>query len=284
MFARQDRRRVGPTNPLGVSAICLARCLGIAPLGAVTMVGGSSDPSVPWSPGVSLQEKAGRPMGPSTLRCEFLWEIVVVDVGLVCWFFRFLFVLCDAVVISQGSVFCLCSFEPFTTRPVLGVCLRPSSFSVWFVSSATFFLSSLSQALGNPKPLWFGVPLVFLHPGHALRPRPVHLPPHIPQGIAPAPVFFFFFFRVVVARFWFGVFSFLSCRCRWSWGGYLVLVLVGLLRCFCVLSWPSGDFFFLLGWWGSPCRVFSSPCFLVRGGWVGDFCCFLHLASSLSCI
>ena len=79
----EDRQRVGPTNPLGVSAICLARCLGIAPLGAVTMVGGSSDPSVPWSPGVSLQEKAGRPMGPSTLRCEFLWEIVVVYVGLV---------------------------------------------------------------------------------------------------------------------------------------------------------------------------------------------------------
>ena len=55
-----------------------------------------------------------------------------------------------------------------------------------------FFLFSLSQALGNPKPFWFGVPLVFLHPGHALRHPPVHLPPHIPQGIAPAPVFFFF--------------------------------------------------------------------------------------------
>ena len=223
----EDRLRVGPTNPLGVSAICLARCLGIAPLGAVTMVGGSSDPSVPWSPGVSLQEKAGRPMGPSTLRCEFLWEIVVVYVGLVFWFFRFLFVLCDAVVISQGSVFCLCSFEPFTTRPVFGVCLRASSSSsVWFVSSATFFLFSLSQALGNPKPLWFGVPLVFLHPGHALRLRPVHLPPHIPQGIAPAPVFFFSRRR---RSFRFGVFSFLSCRCRWSWWVYLVLVLVGLL-------------------------------------------------------
>ena len=50
----------------------------IAPLGAVTVVGGSSDPSVPRSPGVTLQEKAGRPMGPSTLQCEFPWELVDV--------------------------------------------------------------------------------------------------------------------------------------------------------------------------------------------------------------
>ena len=44
------------------------------------MVGGSSDPSVPWSPGVTLQENAGRPMGPSTLRCSYLWDVVVVFV------------------------------------------------------------------------------------------------------------------------------------------------------------------------------------------------------------
>ena len=182
------------------------------------MVGGSSDPSVIWSPGVSLQEKAGRPMGPSTLRCEFLWEIVVVYVGLVFWVFSFLSVLCDAVVISQGSVFCRCFFEPFTTRPVFGVCLRPSSF-VWLFSSATFFLSlALSQALGNPKPFWFGVPLVFLHPGHAHRPRPVHRRPHIPQGIAPAPVFFFSFFSrrsrwVVCSVLVFG--GGFSVRVRW---------------------------------------------------------------------
>ena len=282
MFVVQDRLRVGPTTPLGVPAFCLAKCLGIAPLGAVTMVGGSSDPSVPWSPGVSLQEKAGRPMGPSTLRCEFLWEIVEVYVGLVFWFFRFLFVLCDAVVISQGSVLCLCSFEPFTTRPVLGVCLRPSSSSVWFVSSATFFFSSLSQALGNPKPLWFGVPLVFLHPGHALRPRPVHLPPHIPQGIAPAPVFFFFsssplVFGLVFSRSCLvGVGGFGGGTWSWSWS-------VCCVASVSFLGLVAISFFFWVGG-GSPCRVFSSPCFLVRGGWVGDFGCFLHLASSLSCI
>ena len=41
-------------------------------------------------------------------------------------------------------------------------------------------------------------------------------------------------------------------------------------------------FFFLLSWWGSPCRVFPPPCFLVLGGWVGDFCCLLRLASFFS--
>ena len=67
-------------------------------------MGGPFGPSVSRSPGVTLQEKAGRPMGPSTLWCEFPWEVVVVYVGLLFWLFRFLSVLCDAVVISQGSV------------------------------------------------------------------------------------------------------------------------------------------------------------------------------------
>ena len=56
------------TQPLGVSVICPARCVVVAPLGAVPVVGGSLDPSVPRSPGVTFQEKAGRPVGPSTLQ------------------------------------------------------------------------------------------------------------------------------------------------------------------------------------------------------------------------
>ena len=40
--------------------------------------GGFSNPSVPRSPGATLQEKAGRPMGPSTLLCKFPWELVRV--------------------------------------------------------------------------------------------------------------------------------------------------------------------------------------------------------------
>ena len=45
---------------------------------------------------------------------------------------------------------------------------------------------------------------------------------------------------------------------------------------------PSGAFL-LLGWWGSPCRVFSSPVSRVLGGLVGFFflCYLLFLASLL---
>ena len=42
--------------------------------------GGLWTPRYHGPPGVTLQEKAGRPMGPSTLRCEFPWEVVVVYV------------------------------------------------------------------------------------------------------------------------------------------------------------------------------------------------------------
>ena len=200
MFVPKDRLRVGPTL-LGYLFICLARCLGVAPLGAVTMVGGSSDPSVPWSPGVTLQEKAGRPMGPSTLRCGYLWEVVVVYVGLLSWLCSFLSVLCAAVVISQGSVYVFGPLSPSRPDPCLFFnCLSSSFFSLSgiFVDAVSLSLSlsfSLSQALGKPKPRWgLGFPLCSLHPGRGLRLQPVLRAHQLPQGFAPR-LFFFFFFR-----------------------------------------------------------------------------------------
>ena len=182
--------------------------------GAVTMVGGSSDPSVPWSPGVTLQEKAGRPMGPSTLRCEFPWEVVVVYVGFLFFVLQvFCLFLVMPLLFLRGRFFVFVPLSPSRPDPCLVfVCVR-LLFSVWLVSSATFLSLSLSQALGNPKPFWFGVPLVFLHPGHALRPRSVRLPLHLHPGFAPH--LFFFSSSSLVSG---SVFSrFLSCRCRWSW-------------------------------------------------------------------
>ena len=44
-------------------------------------------------------------------------------------------------------------------------------------------------------------------------------------------------------------------------------------------------FFFLLGWWGSPCRVFSPPpvsWFWVVGLGISACSCFLHLSLSLA--
>ena len=189
------------------------------------MVGGSSDPSVPWSPGVTLQEKAGRPMGPSTLRCEYLWEVVVVYVGLLFWLCSFLFVLCETVVISQGSVFVFGPLSPSRPDPCLFFNCLSSSFFFFgvFVDAVSL---SLSQVLGKPKPFWFGFPLVFLRPARALRHRSVHLPLHLHQGLAPH-LFFFFFLSSssLVCRL--GVFFLVSglvgagclggCFCPWSW-------------------------------------------------------------------
>ena len=131
-------------------------------------------------------------MGPSTLRCEFPWEVVVVYVGFLFFALSgFLSVLCDAVVISQGSAFCSCSFEPFTTRPVFGVCLRPSSFClVSFVGDCFSLSLSLSGAGETQTFLVWGSPCVSSSWPRS-RHRPVHPPLHLHQGPAPAPVFFF---------------------------------------------------------------------------------------------
>ena len=189
------------------------------------------------------------------------------------------------VFLRGRRFFCFCSCEPFTTRPVFGGCMRPSFSSVWLISSATFLSLSLSLSLSGagetqtPFGVW-GSPCDSSTWTRTTSSTRTSSSPHTSRS-PPAPVFFFFF---ASSSFVFGlVFSrFLSCRCWWSWWLFLslVLVLVGWLHCLGFLFWPRGAFFFLLGWWGSPCRVFSSPCFLVLGGWVGDFCllCILRLS------
>ena len=111
---------------------------------------------------------------------------------------------------------------PFKTRPMseilfvvlpLSLCLSLSlSLCLFgrFVGDAFSLFLSLRR-WGNPNPfLGFGVPLVSLHLGRAVRLPPVRLAPHLHQGSAqPLCVFFFF----VVARLspprlgcsWFGV-------------------------------------------------------------------------------
>ena len=181
------------THPLGVSAICSARCVVIAPLGAVTLVGGSSDPSVPRSPGVTFQEKAGRPMGPSTLRCEHLWEVVVVYVGLLFWFCSFLFVLCEAVVISQGSVFVFGPLSPSRPDPCLFFnCLFSSFFSLSgaFVDAVPLSL----RRWGNPNLFGLGYLLCFFDL-HALSDIDPYIFPYTYTKASPRTCFFFSYFR-----------------------------------------------------------------------------------------
>ena len=98
---------------------------------------------------------------------------------------------------SQG-LGCYLLFEPFKTRPVSEILLVSFFFSLFGVFADAvflFFLLSLSQALGKPKPLLgvWGSPCVFLVPAALM-----HLDPFTTLDIytkVTAPALFFFFFR-----------------------------------------------------------------------------------------
>ena len=125
----------------------------------------------------------------------------------------------------------------------------------------------------------FGVPLVTLRPGHALRLQPVPRRPLIPQGHLPH--LFFFFSR---RRRSFSVWCFLvsclvgvgglgGCFCPWSWslsGGCIVSV-----SCFGLEALSS---FFWVG--GVPLAAFSLP--LVSWFWVAGLGISAFFASCVS--
>ena len=81
--------------------------------------------------------------------------------------------------------------SPSRPRPVLGFYLPVFFFFLYgLCRRRRVFSLSLSQALGNPKPFWFGVPLVFLQPGHALRASIRTSSSSSTPRHCPAPVFF----------------------------------------------------------------------------------------------
>ena len=101
--------------------------------------------------------------------------------------------VCMAFFVSGVGI--MFGFVPFKTCPLLVQMFGcPLPFFVCLVWSPTTFslFFSLSGAGETQTPFGFGFPLVSLRPGHDLRPRSVHRPLHLPQGSAPAPVFFFF--------------------------------------------------------------------------------------------
>ena len=146
-------------------------------------------------------------------------------------FFRSLSALMFGFCFSQELVCCLV-FEPFKTRPVYELLLVSSFFLCQFdISVATFFFFflSLSGAGETQTPFrGFGVPLVFLRPGRALRLRSVRLPLHLQQGRAQPQFFCFFLFSPAPLVF-------------------PVRVFLGLSR----MRWVSGRLF--LCWWVSAC-------------------------------
>ena len=249
------------------------------------MVGGSSDPSVPWSPGVTLQEKAGRPMGPSTLRCEFPWEVVLFYVWLLFGSSGFYLLFVMPLLFLRGRFFVFVPLSPSRPGPYsVFVCVRLLFLSGSF-RRRRFSLSRSFSGAGEPQTfLVWGSPCVSSSwtrsPPSTRTPSSSPTPRH-----RPAPVFFFF---VVVARFRFGVFL-VSCLVGvgglggwlfrpWSWSlsgcrFETFLGLVALSSLFWVGGVPLAAFslWFPLGSrvdWG--CVLLSS------------FCRLLHLASPLA--
>ena len=105
--------------------------------------------------------------------------------------------------------------DPCTSKCVLSPLLFPGCLFgiVDAVLSSCLFLSGAGE---TQTPVWgFGVPLVFFHPGHALRLQSVPLAPHLHLGHAPATVFFF---RRRRSRVWWFV-----SVCLWG---------VGMVGCF----------------------------------------------------
>ena len=180
-------------------------------------MGGFSNPSVPRSPGVTLQEKAGRPMGPSTLQCEFPWEFLRVCVRYVFLGSsgRCLFNVQSLFFSGFGCLFG--TLSPSRPDPCLVLFVFVLFFLfVWFVRRHRIFLFSLSQALGKPKPFWFGFPLVFSWPRSlttpVLRGRHLH-PGYLPHLFFSSPSSFVF--SVVVGL----LLSGLSIFSWWFWCG-----------------------------------------------------------------
>ena len=168
-------------------------------------MGGSSDPSVPRSPGATLQEQAGRPMGPSTLQCEFPWEFVDDYAGLLSRLFGLWSVFCRAVVFPRVGecVLVRCALHDPTGVCCLRAC--PLRFFLCLVLSSTpclslcFSLSFPHRRWGNPNLFGLGFPLCSR--GHDLLLRPVPRGRHLHQGFRPHLFFFFFLSLLDVARF-----------------------------------------------------------------------------------
>ena len=130
----------------------------LAPPGAVPVVGGSSDPSVPRSPGVSPQKAQGGPWAPPpcSVNCSetlsgcvcFSVRFSGMDVGYSVWFFS-----------VSGVGIMLLGLVPFRTCPLLAE-VFVVLFFLWMFGwfrrrrSLSFFLS---QVLGKPKPLFGGL-------------------------------------------------------------------------------------------------------------------------------
>ena len=133
----------------------------------------------PWAPPPCSVQIPGDVEGSSIL-------FFCCGLGFIIWFFVSRFCLWVWYLVWSLSPSSPDPCLVFVGVPLLFFCL------VGFVGAVFSLLFSFSQVLGKPKPPsgGFGVPLVFLLRGRALRPRSVHLHFLLHQGSRPALFFF----------------------------------------------------------------------------------------------
>ena len=176
-LVREEERAQSQTHSFwGASLSFLLRVDTSAPRGR-TLDGGTI-----WSLGIKVPRgdssgegrAAHGPLHPAVNRSlETLMALLFVFL-LWSWFCHL--VVCISRFLSLGLVSCMV-FKPFKPRPVFGFCMCPSFFLLygWFrrrrVFSSLLFLSGVGE---TQTPFGgFGVPLVFLRPGHDRPLRPV---------------------------------------------------------------------------------------------------------------
>ena len=156
-----DRLRAGSTSFWG-SCFLSGILLALAPPGAVPVVGGSSDPSVPRSPGVSSQKAQGGPWAPPPC-CDNSLRLCLLGDWYSVRCFRDFGTVFFCVVFLVLGVDMLFGLVPFKTCPLFALMfVSPLSFFCCLVCSPTTFISlsfsfslSLSlRCLGNPNPVW----------------------------------------------------------------------------------------------------------------------------------
>ena len=237
MVASKDWLRAGPTS-WGLSDLS-GKMSGYCAHWGWFPCGGFSNPSVLRSPGVTLQEQAGRPMGPSTLQCEFPWELVRVCDKLSffgsssnCLFLMFSFVSLRGRWVF-GSLNPSgpdpCFFFCFVCVPLFLICL------VGFVDAVFSLSCSFSQALWKTQTVLVWVSPCVLFALDELSNFDPYVFPFTYTKVAPRTCFFFSSSSSLVFRF--GVFLvFIRSVLGFLVGVFLSLVLVVVWSLHCMID------------------------------------------------
>ena len=193
----QDRRRAG-SKSLGYLIIVWHDACSCA-TGGGSCGGGVFGPLGTAVPVGRLPKRAGRPIGPATLQCQILRDLVGFMSAFLFWLFCS--VLWDGCWVFCVVFFCLCVWNYVwfgalqDLTPVCQIVCCPLFFSlaVWYVRRRRFSLFLSFSGAGKPIPLLgFGIPPCVSSSWPSTTPS-IRTPSsaHTPK-LCPAPVFFVF--------------------------------------------------------------------------------------------